>query len=1510
MGGGLVYKKFLIRFFKLMVKHLLLILFILTLASNTSKGQAFQFSNNYEEFLDQLKERFEISGEKKEVKEYLDQFYFFWVSPSLTNKHKDQIITTLNDFNNKRASAMTYYPSYLDAYRSFIVNKHDSISFKLWHQALTDLLKSPRYPLRKIKDFLEVSKEQVAKGVIYETPSVKWVSKSKDYHYEYDGNKLSAVYDRAKILCYSMRDSIEIYDTKGVFYFDDETWYGESGRITWERSGFKPDEIFATFGNYSIKMDKSYFSVDSVTFYNRQFFNHPLEGRIEHKVSNIDSPENAVYPKFASYEQRFKIDNIRENMLYEGGFAQYGAKFLGSGTESNPAVIKLYRNDTLFVTAKSMYFSLKKDQITSNDTEVKVHLDSAFIYHPGLVFRYLIDENELHFIRNGEGLAKSPYFDTYHNISMDVELFKWDMDTTIIELRMLSGAAENYAFFESLSYYRESFYNELQGMDAIHPLQGLKNCAKYFHGQPFTAKDYADYLRMPENQVRQTVMNLSFYGFIGYNINTDQIEIRDRLNDYLLFRLGKKDYDVIRFNSTTPGQQPNAQLDLRNYDLRLNGVANVSICDHQNVVFFPRNEQILLKQNRNFAFDGTINAGMLNLYGDGFKFSYDQFRIDIKTIDSMRMQVQTGELDYFGKPKLVYVNNTIAQLSGYLQIDEPNNKSGNENNPQYPILTSNKESYVYYEHPAIHNNAYKKENFYFTLDTFQLDSINTLSKKNFSFSGKFTSGIFPPIRDKLTVRSDYSLGFERGSPPTGYPIYGNKANFKNTIDLSNKGLRGDGILTYLTSTSHSENFLFLPDQVLAQVHQFTIDKRTEGVVYPDVQAKYIKINYLPYSDIFYADNQEEYFTMYNEEGQLSGQIKLEPTGLTGKGKFFMLHGNITSPAYSFSDHAFIADSSDFNLTGAQVEGVSFSTTNLVSNIDFETRMGTFVSKSGGSKVEFTDNRYISYINQFSWDMDKNYIYMGAKGSKGNRFISVHRRQDSLEFYVPMARYDVATKLIEAEEVKNIRVADANVYLNDGIVRIRENAVMETLDSTMIVINDSLHVLYDARVNIEGKYAYSGYGKYDFINGENKKETINMHKFELDDDNHTVAEGSITNDEFFTFDKHFAYKGKVNLNAMDTLLSFDGGVQLLHPCKQGPNNFIRFESKIDPNNVLIPIQDDLVNFERENIYKDFFLKKDSTHIYSSFFGGRKFYSDIPIITSNGYLHYNASNKSFDLAPLAKINNPDTTGTLLRLNEFDCNVIGDGNLNMGIELDQFKYYTSGTILHQRDENEITLSALMGIDFFFNDNAILNIVADITSSKAKTSKLTNKTFVKRLSEWCGRNKALKIQADRSATGESQNIPEELRYVFTFGNVDWKWNTKTSSYIANGNAELTYVKNFVVNKEVRLVSEIIRRRSGNSIDLYIEADPENWYYFSYRGGVMQTLSSNEVYNDLIQTLKPDERKMKTGLGEKSFYYIMAPPSKKERFLNRISKISDNQNVEDIDDETQEETNSESEAQ
>ncbi len=1467
----------------------LLIFFLYISISISGYSQIQKFADDTNTFVQQIEERFAASSDKKKAKVFSEYLSGFWNNPETTPEIKTLIIETCNLMAVKRARPYPDYQTYLQTVILFYNSNQKDKNFDTWHTAIVDMIKKKRFPLRKVISQLRLTKGLIENHEIFSTPSVKWVCKTDDITYNYSDKQLSIVFGKSDIVCHSKKDSITIFDTKGVFFPSQQTWQGDYGRITWERADFPADKVYATFKNYKLDMKQAYFAIDSVDFYNRFYFDYPLKGSLKHKVMVIHTPSSSIYPKFQSSEQRYKILQIHPNINYEGGFSQNGAKFLGSGTTQNPASITIFRNDTLFITAKSLYFALRKDQILSNDTEISIKLDSGFIYHPGLIFKYMANTNEVLFIRNGEGLSQSPYFDTYHKISMDVELIRWQLNESWIDLKMITGAAENVAFFESLSYFREEFYNRLQGMDAIHPLQGLKNCSKYFGGKPFTAKDYSRYMGLPEPQIRQQIMNLSFFGFIGYNVNTDEIEIRQHLYDYLLFRLGDKDYDVIRFNSTTPGNVPNARLDLKNFDLNMSGVSAISICDHQNVVFFPKDEKILLKANRNFQFDGVINAGMLNMYGNGFRFSYEDFKIDMSNIDSLKMKAETGELDYFGQPVLHNVENTIAQLSGSLLIDETDNKSGRKRNYQYPVLISKTQSFVHFNNKAIQNGIYDSEKFFFTLEPFEMDSINTLKKENFNFAGTFVSNIFPTFKENLTIRKDFSLGFRRQTPPEGYLIYSDKARFTNIIDLSNKGLTGNGTLNYVTSTSKSENFTFLPSKVTGLAHEFTIDKRIEGTVFPDVQGKFISIVYLPDEEKLLARSQEEHFTMFNHESQLNGNLQVTPYGLTGDGLMYMLRGSLSAPRMTFGDHSVFADSSSFKLVGETEEAISFSTSNLISSdVNFETREGVFTSMGAGEPVEFTDNKYISIITKFSWNMDLNRIYMGAHGSKGNLFISTHKKQDSLQFYVPIAEYDMEKKLIVAEEVKNIKVADANLLLNDGIVTIRENAVLDPMDSVVIELGDTTsftHKIYDTRINITGRYSYTGYGSYDFVNGDNKVYKITLHNIEANKKTKTtVAEGLTGNSSMFTFNSHFAYKGKVFLNAKERYLNFDGGVQMLHKCSnKGPQAFMRFKATIKPEKVQIPVAEEIENYDRERLYKNFFLKKDSTHIYSSFVEGRKNYSDIPIITGNGYLTYNNDKKSFDISSLAKVEKPDTTGTVLRFSENDCSIIGDGILNMGIDLNQVKTKASGTIIDDRNNKKIFLSAMFGIDFFFSPKATEILYSSFINSEAKTSRLSSKTFIDRADEWLGKKGAKGVDNKRSMIGEISGLPSEIQNMFTFSNIDFKWNSQKHCYVADGKADLAFIKNFSVNQQVNVKAEIVRKRSGNSLEMLIEVDKETWFFFSYKNGIMYTLSSIPEYNTQVRESKPDERKQKVRLGEKSFIYMISPESKKTKFLKGL---------------------------
>ena len=1455
---------------------------LLFLLSSPLRGQKSVFSVEPSAFVKELGDLFKATPERQVTKEFIEELQRYMQSGNVPDEVKQRNIGDCNLLAVRRANPFPDYHTYFQTYFTFEKKAFWNENYNNWNQAFKTMLDDRKIPLRHLITFLKQTKGLVADNVLASGPSLKWVCRNPNFKLLFQNNELKVEVGTTDLLCFAQGDSVTISATKGTFFLANQMWEGQGGSVFWEKSKFNPQEVNATLFGYRLDMTKSQFTIDSVRFFNTNYFSYPLYGSLENKVMAVSSPERAIYPKFISSNQEFRIDNIFPGINYKGGFSQIGSKFLGSGTAIKPAQVSILRHDTVFVEANALSFGLYKDLIVSADAAVTFHLDTLTIFHPGLIFRYMASNNELHLIRGKDGLGQSPYFNTFHNVSMDVELIRWKLNEPLIELRMVTGAAQNHALFESLSYYREEFFNQLQGMDAIHPLQGLKNCSKYYQGAPFTALEYANFMHLPESPIRQQVIFLSFYGFVDYNVNTDMIELKPRLFDYLLYRLSKKDFDVIRFNSITPGEVPNAILDLNNYDMNLKGVSSIAIADHQNVVFFPKDGNILLKRNRDFRFDGVISAGMMNLFGEGFMFAYDKFRIELSSIDSLKLRIRTGELDYFGQGTQREVNNTIAQLSGFLQIDKSDNKSGNQNFPEYPILTSVKQSYVYFDKPEIQGGAYKRDHFYFTVDPFEMDSISNLDRKNTVFAGLFQSGIFPDFRQKLVVRDDFSLGFQQQSPPAGYPIYAGKANFASKIDLSNKGLKGNGVLKYQASTAHSEEFVFLPNETKGVANEFTVDKHTSGVLFPDVKSQFTQINFFPLQDELVAKSMEENFTMFGADAQLDGSLRVAPTGLTGRGNFYMLRATLNSRYMSFGDHTVLADSSNFTLSTKESQDVTFSTSNLISNIDFETRKGHFTSISGGSRVDFTENRYISFINEFSWNMDTNDIFLGASGSKGNRFISTHKRQDSLYFYAPLARFDAENKLIEAEEVKDILTADAKVFLKNGRITIREDAVMDPLDSVQIVLKDSLitHTIYDARITIEGAKRYSGLGNYDYVNSLGEKFKLFLSTISADEKTRTTAHGSIGDGAGFRFDSHFAYKGDFTMMAGKKLFDFDGGARMIHEDALGPRTYVRFQSTIDPAQVRIPIGEKIDNFERERIHKDFFIRKDSVHVYSSFLESRKDYSDIPILSGQGLLYYNDATNTFDIAQEQKMANPDTTGTLLRFIPGAGQIMGEGALNLGVELDPLTLSASGTIFHKRETNEIKLMTLMNIDFLLDTRLASMIYTFVMQPKAADADLPVAAFTLRLNELMPGETVRALLKDGAMPLNNNQLPNDGE-LFTFSNVDMEWNNIRKCYVVDGEADLAMMRHRNVNKKVTVKAEIVRSRVGNSIDWYMEAN-DQWFYFSFKNGTMYVLSSVKDFNTLVQQLKPEERKFKGSSG-KSSVYILSPDSKRKRFLQRF---------------------------
>ncbi|PIY02665.1 MAG: hypothetical protein COZ21_12985, partial [Bacteroidetes bacterium CG_4_10_14_3_um_filter_31_20] len=383
------------------------------------------------------------------------------------------------------------------------------------------------------------------------------------------------------------------------------------------------------------------------------------------------------------------------------------------------------------------------------------------------------------------------------------------------------------------------------------------------------------------------------------------------------------------------------------------------LSDSQNVAIFPQNQEITIKRNRDFVFDGKVRAGLFLFIGSNYSFSYNKFKINLTDVKTIKMRVVTDEVDQYGNPAQKDLISVIENSTGELLIDDMTNKSGVKKFPQYPVFNSKKDSYVFYDAPSVQTGVYKRDNFYFQIYPYSIDSIGILTKKNLLFKGHFVSaGIFPPFDETIGVQPDFSLGFKRNTPTEGYQAYGGKGNYKKEIFLSNMGLRGDGELKFLTAKAISNDFIFYPDSMNTTAKTFEIEKQAKGVEYASVKGENIYVHWLPNNDKMLVSNTTKPFSMYDEQATYTGTLQIEPNGLTGWGKLEFSTSQLTSTMFNFKEHIVDADTANFNLKTLDMADFAFKTVNVNSHIDFKERKGEFQSNGEASFVEFPQNQYI------------------------------------------------------------------------------------------------------------------------------------------------------------------------------------------------------------------------------------------------------------------------------------------------------------------------------------------------------------------------------------------------------------------------------------------------------------------------------------------------------------------------------------------------------------------------
>ncbi len=1401
-----------------------------------------QFGTDYEKHIDGLG--------NKSAQEAMGDFLGFYNAGKLTNPQKMMVIKLTNQMVNLNMGAPTF-DLYLRAMNGLIENNQVP-KFDSWHKALNlSLAKSKD----DFKEFLKISKNIFADHIIAEQGVMKWTSTNADITLQTKG-EAAFVVKNTDLVCYTPGDTLEIFNTSGVYFPAQNKWMGKGGKLDWTRVGIDTGNMYAELLKYSIDFTSGFVTADSALFYYPLLFSKPLAGKVIDRPMAQSLGDRSVYPQFKSFLAVLK-DYPFGRSKFSGGFGMKGRVIIGTSVDSVKAQMVFYYKERPTLKVKATEIIVRGEHVNTQKAEVIIYVDKDSIYHPQIEFTYRLKNDFVSIYRSDQGISQAPFFDTYHNIEFYCDEIKWPLDNPKIEIDMIND--NQPAKFESVNYFRDIKYEKIQGMLDYNPLVRVKQYTEKNKIKGFYITDYANFFKSNKSDIKIQMIELNDKGFITYDSEKEYVTVRKKLIDYVNAHAGKTDFDAIAFFSIIK-RYPNATLSLINNDLNVQGVPKFYFSDSQNVYIVPKDQQITMKRNRNMDFSGKLRAGKVDFYGNGFSFDYNKFQIRLSNVDSLKFYYKDGKTG-----EDLPVRSALQNIYGTLDIDHPFNKSGRKKFPGYPVFKSETGANVYYDKVTTYNGIYDRKRFGFTLDPFTIDSLNELDFTTLLLGGTFhPGGIIPEMRADLKLQEDKSLGFKIGE--TRYPVYEGKGSASIELQLSDAGFFGIGTIDYLTSTSHSNKFELFLDSMNATCLTFSNKRST---LYPSVEAVNTYERWMPYGDSLLVYNKTEEMKISENRAGFNGVLLLTPGEMTANGDVNIEKAQLTSTLFQFKPDNIKTDSGLFKLkTYADSTKFAFRSASVKGDVNLVSRRGDFTFNTPGINSDFAINLYVGSFDKFIWFMDeKNIDFLSNDQSEATSsfLLSVRASQDSLTFRTAITTLGLTDYTLYAKKIPFIAVGDAHIFPDSQKVVIKEGANIQEIYNAKITADTvtKYHQIEQATLRIGGKYLLQGTGTYEYVDRKKNKQKFLLNEIVIDGEHHLLGKTDIPEDINFYAGTKIQFKGKVFLKSILKNLEYDGFFLPQHNMAYPRTDWFRNTAVINPDSVFINVLPSITNQNKQALTNGFYISNDSAHAYSAFFTRKRSGSDPELMKVEGVLYFDEKEGEFRMGPTDKLFKEALRGNMIKVNERTQNTIGEGRFKFGYDVGKFEFITGGTATFNAVDTSFKMHLAALLNFPIPSSALKLMFDSLynQSDNAESPTFTEDFMKKALAEIVEEKAVRKVTDDVS--DNSLKLVSDLQKTIFFSELNMKWNPATRSMMSDGDMGINSFEKYRLERKVKGRLEITKRRSGDDFVLYIQS-PKNgsWYFFKYQKNILYIVASDLLFNqyikDNLEKLSKDEFKMR----------------------------------------------------
>jgi len=1466
-------------------------------------AQFTSFHTEHDKFMKDF-EQFMTNGKMEVNVKTMEQFDKMVKDGKISSAWLDKIVATTNLMVGKSMAPYPYFNHYLTAVMNAVNGGKSDAQFSEWSDVADNIIPDQKKgDNSNFSKFIEFSKDFFLDKALNTTPAKTWKVETDAYKLNYEDGKPSVTFPSTTLLGCIKGDTLSIKQTAGTYYPLETKWVGKSGRVDWARAGFDANKVFCTFKEYTINTSNFNYGVDTVYFSYPEYFKQPLQGKMQDKMVSSTDSNQMTYPRFESYAVGMTMKDIAPNVVYTGGFSLHGSRVLGYGTPENRAELIFYAKDgkTKILSAKSQNLSIRRGQELSADkAEVAIYFGDDSIYHPQLNLVYKVQKREMRLLRGETGIGQAKFTDSYHNDEFQTDAIFWNLDSSVLNLKILSGVGKKPGVYESVNYFNRELMHKLQGLASYEPLAALKHLVEKNNSRDVNTVDFAHALdpHLTVGEVRSLVYELLGDGFILYNEEQEIITVKDKTINYVLAKGRKIDFDIITMRSAP--QSGNDNIDLKNSNINLKGVFEVPISDTAYVYFRPKNYSISLQKDRNMQFDGLVYAGRMDFIGEKFKFQYAPFTVDLNKVDTMRINIpDSGKVDKYGEPILKPMKSKVEGIKGLLEVDAPLNKSGRRRLPQFPKLISREKSYIYYDDPAIAKGAYGRKNFFFELEPFKLDSLDNFSTSIINWKGTLVSGgIFPDVKDSVHLQDDASLGYKSESPENGFDLYKGKGRYYGKYELNYSGLSGDGRITHSTADFTTHDVHLYPDSMRGTTDTFTLTKTFTGVKTPHVVGTEDMIFWKPVSDSMHIimTKKEHPFAMYDDTlTSFKGNLLLTGVGLKGNGTLDWDQATLTSKEIALRTMDLSSDTASLNIktTG---DKVSFKTPNVSAKVDFKTRIGDFKSNQINIPTDFSYNQYNTAINEFKWFMDEKILdFKAPAAGQGAYFNSTRPDQKGLRFLGKRATYNLVTSVLRIEQIPEIRVADASVIPDSNVVIIEAEAKMHQLRNAVIYADTitKFHRFDSCVVDIYSKEELKAIGNYHYTTKDIKeiirfgdigtqKTTQGAHK-KAHDLFTLTAKTNIDEKQQFVLYPNVNFNGEASILSSNPAVTFKGyaKIGLTNPKAATSQFFINQD--VDPSTLALKYDDKTKDNNNNPLSAGIHLSPlpDAPLMYTTLLAPKKDNKDVTIFKTAGIVAQ-MPNGEYVFGDENRIKDKSKSGNVLRYDDKKGTIKGEGKFELGTNFGVIKTAAAGSAEAKLDSGKYKLNLDLAIDAQMGDKMQDRFEFYMIGDDADQPDISydNDKQRKAIRALADEDDDKRMLEDFDKTAAFLKRPKAVKENLVFTDVNFVFDPDDISLRSVGKIGVAMIGKKVINKKLEGYIEVQYKGGNDVFTIYLQTGTKGWVYFEYRPGILSILSSYDDINNNLKALAPDKRRIK-GDGKAFYMYTAASPLNKQDFVD-----------------------------